>query len=130
MEIKLENGKYIIGAYSIAGNYDDGYTVWRTEDGENSETRYDDMSFEGCVSWVLNYGKQNTILIGDMGITDKEKFIRLFTELGIDFKVYGNTIYIDRFYCDCAITFGVSFCDGEYCPEGEFHEFFCVPEVI
>ena len=52
--ISLKEGKYRIGEYSIAGNYDDGYTVWRTEDGEDSDTLYDDISFEKCVAWCLN----------------------------------------------------------------------------
>jgi hypothetical protein len=54
MEIRLECGQFIIGEYSIAGNYDDGYTVWRTDDGEDSETLYGNISFECCVVWCLN----------------------------------------------------------------------------
>ena len=52
--ISLDGGQFRIGDYSIAGNYDDGYTVWRTEDGEDSDTLYDDISFEKCVVWCLN----------------------------------------------------------------------------
>ena len=58
MEIYYDCGVCHIGEYSIAGNYDDGYTVWRTEDGEDSETLYDDISFEKCVVWCLNSKKQ------------------------------------------------------------------------
>ena len=43
MEIRLDDGVFTIGEYSIAGNYDDGYTVWRT--GEDSDTLYDNISF-------------------------------------------------------------------------------------
>ena len=52
MEIRLDDGVFTIGEYSIAGNYDDGYTVWRT--GEDSDTLYDNISFELCVVWCLN----------------------------------------------------------------------------
>lgn len=61
-------------------------------------------------------------------MTDKEKFIELLTELGIEFEVNGNTIYINKECCDGAEEFGVSFWDGEDYPEGSFHEFWVVPE--
>jgi hypothetical protein len=54
VEIRLETGVFTIGEYSIAGNYDDGYTVWRTADGEDSDTLYDNLSFERCIVWCLN----------------------------------------------------------------------------
>ena len=54
MEIRLEDGQFIIGEYSIAGNYEDGYAVWRTGDGEGSDTLYDNISFESCIVWCLN----------------------------------------------------------------------------
>lgn len=54
MTISLNDGVFTIGEYSIAGNYDDGYTVWKTEDGEDSDTLYDNLSFEKCVVWCLN----------------------------------------------------------------------------
>ena len=54
MEIYLECGAFVIGDYSIAGNFDDGYTVWKTEDGEDSDTLYNNISFEACVVWCLN----------------------------------------------------------------------------
>ena len=54
MEIRLETGVFTIGEYSIAGNYDDGYTVWRTADCEDSDTLYDNLSFERCIVWCLN----------------------------------------------------------------------------
>ena len=50
--VRLDDGVFTIGEYSIAGNYDDGYTVWRT--GEDSDTLYDNISFERCVVWCLN----------------------------------------------------------------------------
>lgn len=53
MDIKLMNGVYVVGEYSIAGNYDDGYTVQCTEDGQDSDTLYDDISLEKCLCWVL-----------------------------------------------------------------------------
>ena len=54
MEINLICGVFEIGEYSIAGNEDDGYTVWKTVDGPDSETVYASMSFERCVVWCLN----------------------------------------------------------------------------
>ena len=54
VEIYMDCGQFIIGEYSIAGNYEDGYTVWRTEDGEDSETLFENISFENCVVWCLN----------------------------------------------------------------------------
>lgn len=52
--IYLNGGQFCINEYSIAGNYDDGYTVWKTEEGEDSETLYSNLSFEACVVWCLN----------------------------------------------------------------------------
>lgn len=54
MEICLEEGHWIMGEYSIAGNEDDGYTVWKTDDGEDSDTLYESKSFEECVTWCWN----------------------------------------------------------------------------
>lgn len=54
MEIRLEDGQFIIDEYSIAGNYEDGYWVWRTDDGEDSDALYNDISFEKCIVWCLN----------------------------------------------------------------------------
>ncbi len=54
MEIALDGAVWIVGEYSIAGNYDDGYTVWRTEDGEDSDTLYSSLSFEDCLTWCWN----------------------------------------------------------------------------
>ena len=54
MEINLDGAQWRIGEYSIAGNYDDGYTVWKTDDGEDSDTLYDNIDFEKCVVWCLN----------------------------------------------------------------------------
>lgn len=52
--IILNGGQWQIGEYTIAGNYDDGYTVWRTDDGEDSDTLYDNISFEKCCVWCMN----------------------------------------------------------------------------
>lgn len=54
MEIILNCGNWEINGYSIAGNFDDGYTVWLTSDGEDSETLFDSNSFEECVCWCYN----------------------------------------------------------------------------
>ena len=53
MEITLECGQWQINGYAIAGNEDDGYTVWNAEDGEDSETLYANSSFERCVVWCM-----------------------------------------------------------------------------
>lgn len=60
-------------------------------------------------------------------MTDQEKVIKLLDELNIKYEVNGNTIYIDSFECDGAEEFGISFWDGEYYPEGSYHEFWVVP---
>lgn len=54
MEISLDCGQFRIGDYSVAGNYEDGYIVWETEKGEDSDTLYEDISFEKCVVWCMN----------------------------------------------------------------------------
>lgn len=54
MNIELDGGQWRVGEYSIAGNYDDGYTVWKTDNGEDSDTLYDSMDFERCIVWCLN----------------------------------------------------------------------------
>lgn len=54
MEVTLYEGQWRVNEYSIAGNYDDGYTVWRTEDGEDSDTLYNSLDFERCLVWCLN----------------------------------------------------------------------------
>ena len=60
-------------------------------------------------------------------MTDQEKVIKLLKELGVEFEVEGNTIFVEPFYCDGAEEFGISFWDGEDFPKGEFHEFWVVP---
>ena len=60
--------------------------------------------------------------------TDKERFIQLLNEIGIKYELGSDTIYIDKFACDGAEEFGISFWDGEDYPEGSFHEFWVVPE--
>ena len=52
VEIRLDDGVFTIGEYSIAGNYDDGYTVWRT--GEESDTKYHNISKKQSDKWSLN----------------------------------------------------------------------------
>lgn len=51
--IRLVDGHFEIDEYSIAGNYDDGYTVYLTSE-EDGDTLYSDISFEKCVVWCLN----------------------------------------------------------------------------
>ena len=62
-------------------------------------------------------------------MTDKDKFKKIFDEVGIKYEENGNTLFIDKFACDGAEEFGVTFWDGEDYPEGKFHEFFIVPEA-
>lgn len=54
MEIYLDCGHFIVGEYSIFGNYDDGYVVKRVEDGEDSDPLYENISLEHCIIWCLN----------------------------------------------------------------------------
>ena len=49
--IRLLDGHFEVGEYSIAGNLDAGYTVWKTKDGEDSDTLYSRMSSESCDVW-------------------------------------------------------------------------------
>lgn len=56
--ISILNGKWFIGEYCIAGNYDDGYTVWKADDGEDSDTLYSDISFEKCMLWCIRIDKR------------------------------------------------------------------------
>ncbi len=53
MEIKFVNGQFIIGKYSIAGNNEDGYTVWINDDGEDSDTIYNNQFLENCIVFCL-----------------------------------------------------------------------------
>ena len=59
-------------------------------------------------------------------MTDMEKFMKLFDEIGIKYEEDGNRLFIDPFNCDGAEEFGISFWDGEYYPKGSFHEFWVV----
>ena len=52
--IRLVDGQFEVGEYSITGNFDDGYVVWNTKDGEDSDALYNSISFENCVVWCLN----------------------------------------------------------------------------
>lgn len=54
MKNRLKCGQCIIGKYSIAGNYNDGYTVWKIDDSKDSSALYYNISFENCVAWCLN----------------------------------------------------------------------------
>lgn len=53
MEIRLEDGQFIIGEYIIGGNYSDGYWVWEICDGEEV-VAYNNISLEHCIVWCLN----------------------------------------------------------------------------
>lgn len=53
MEIKFINGQFIIGKYSIAGNNEDGYTVWITNNKEDSDTIYNNQFLENCIVFCL-----------------------------------------------------------------------------
>lgn len=53
LEVILDGAQWRVGEYTIAGNDDDGYTVWKTNDGEDSETLYSG-SFERCLTWIWN----------------------------------------------------------------------------
>lgn len=61
-------------------------------------------------------------------MTDQEKFQKLFDEVGINYTVNGNTIYLDPFDVDGAGEAVIKFWDGEHYPKGKFHEFSIVPE--
>lgn len=53
--ITLNEGQWTVNnEYCIAGNEDDGYTVWKASEGEDSETLLADSSFERCVVWCMN----------------------------------------------------------------------------
>lgn len=59
MEIRLEYGIFYIGDYSIMGDYEHGYVVWREnkEDEENTADEkpvYSHISLEHCIVWCLN----------------------------------------------------------------------------
>ena len=63
-------------------------------------------------------------------MTDMEKFMKLFDEIGIKYEEDGNRLFIDPFNCDGAEEFGISFWDGEYYPKGSFHEFWVVSDEV
>ena len=50
--IRLVDGHFEIGEYSISGSFDDGYVVFNTE--ADGDVLYSSMSFEECVVWCLN----------------------------------------------------------------------------
>jgi hypothetical protein len=52
--IIMEDGNFIVGEYTIAGSYEDGYTIWRTDEGEDSDALYESNSFEDCIVWCIN----------------------------------------------------------------------------
>lgn len=80
---------------------------------------------------VIGTGKAEIELIVTDGkqsdpheMTHREKFCKLFDELGIEYNVTeGGNIQLDSFYVDGAADFYVDFWDGEYYPDGEFKEF-------
>ena len=58
-------------------------------------------------------------------MTDKEKFKKLFTEVGIEFTENGNLLEVDKFYVDGSsddVDFVVSFYDDEDLKD-KFQEF-------
>lgn len=63
-------------------------------------------------------------------MTDMEKFMKFFDEIGIKYEVNGDTLYLDKFDCDGSQEFGISFWDGEDYPKGKFHEFWVVPNEV
>ena len=40
MEIRLENGDFVIGDYIITGGYTEGYQVWKLNEEEKLEALY------------------------------------------------------------------------------------------
>ena len=58
MEIRLEEGHWIMGEYTIAGDEEDGYVIWRTDDYDEvedfAEALFESKSFEECVTWCWN----------------------------------------------------------------------------
>lgn len=58
-------------------------------------------------------------------MTDKEKFKKLFTEVGIEFTENDNLLEVDKFYVDGSsddVDFVISFYDDEDLKD-EFQEF-------
>ena len=54
MNIELDCGQWFTdNGYTIAGNEDDGYTVRKTDEGEDSETLYYG-DLEDCLTWCYN----------------------------------------------------------------------------
>lgn len=80
MILNYSNGQYQINEYSIAGNFDDGYTVWETNKGEDSDTLYESISFEKCVSWCI---KQDKI----------KEIATYMVTIGCDITTTGNCIF-------------------------------------
>ena len=76
----------------------------------------------------LYHTYKNRLSQGQSTITDTDRFKKLFDEVGIKYEENGDTLYVDKFNCDGAEEFGVTFWDGEDYPEGKFHEFFVVPK--
>lgn len=55
MEIRLEDGEFIIGEYIINGNYADGYWVRDAYCSEGDGLiLYENISLENCIVWCLN----------------------------------------------------------------------------
>ena len=52
--LRLCDGSWFVNGFGIAGNPDDGYTVWREDEGMDSDTLYESRSFEKCVVWCMN----------------------------------------------------------------------------
>lgn len=54
MEIRLEDGHFVIGDYIISGDCQEGYQVWERNEEGKLEALYNNFSFEACVVWCLN----------------------------------------------------------------------------
>lgn len=53
IDLYLDWGRWIVGDYSIEGNFADGYTVYLMKNGENLGVSYQSKSFEDCIVWCL-----------------------------------------------------------------------------
>ena len=54
MEIRLEDGHFVIGDYIITEDCQYGYQVWEENEDGQLESLYNNFSFEACVVWCLN----------------------------------------------------------------------------
>lgn len=85
--LNCNNGQYQINEYSIAGNFDDGYTIWETNKGEDSDTLYENISFEKCIWWCIN--NQNKTIMKDK----IKEIVDYMVTVGCDLTTTGNFIF-------------------------------------